>query len=140
MQELHESEEFALRTRIGEYVAAYNRGDAKGAAAIYTEDGSHTYALGFTHRGRPTIESGLREMLGGPMRGTQIQVTPERIRFIGDGIAIEEASFILSGLKTPMGREMDAVSGLCLGVYQKEGQLWFAAAVQCLVPPPAPSM
>jgi hypothetical protein len=30
------------------------------------------------------------------------------------------------------------VKGLCLGVYQKQGQRWFAAAVQCFVPPPPP--
>ena len=87
---------------------------------------------------RAEIEAGLRYMFAGPLRGTQMQITPERIRAIGDGVAIEEASFILTGLRTPDGAEMGPVRGLCLGVYQKQGDQWFAAAVQCLVPPPAP--
>ncbi len=133
----HGSGEATVRARVAEYVAAYNRGDAAGVAAIYTEDGTHTYALGFTHRGRAEIEAGLRGMFAGPLNGTEIQITPERIRIINDGVAIEEATFVLTGLKTPAGVEMDAVKGLCLGVYQQRGALWFAAAVQCLVPPPA---
>jgi len=50
----------------------------------------------------------------------------------------EEATFLLSGLKTPAGLQADAVRGLCLAVYQKQGQRWFASAVQCMVPPPPP--
>lgn len=133
-----EPEETAIRARVKEYVAAYNRGDAKGVAAIYAEDGTHTYATGFTHRGRPEIEKGLRDSLAGPLKGTQIAITPERIRLLGEAVAVEEATFLLSGLKTAAGVQAGDVKGLCLGVYQKQGQRWFAAAVQCFVPPPPP--
>jgi uncharacterized protein (TIGR02246 family) len=134
----HETAEVGIRARVKEYAAAYNRGDAAAVAGIYAEDGTHTYALGFTHRGRAEIEAGLRDMFAGPLKGTQMQITPEHIRVISDGVAIEEASFILTGFRTPAGVEMDPVRGLCLGVYLKHGDQWFAAAVQCLVPPPAP--
>jgi len=77
-------------------------------------------------------------MLTGPMKDTQIAITPERIRFFSEGVAIEEARFVVSGLKAAAGLQMDAVSGLCLGVYQKQGQQWSAAAMQCFVPPPPP--
>jgi uncharacterized protein (TIGR02246 family) len=136
MPNLYGPGEASVRARVAEYVTAYNRGDAAGVAAIYTEDGTHTYALGFTHRGRSEIEAGLRGMFAGPFKGTEIQITPHRIRIINDGVAIEEATFVLTGLKTPAGVEMEAVKGLCLGVYQQRGDQWFAAAVQCLVPPP----
>jgi uncharacterized protein (TIGR02246 family) len=132
------SADTGIRARVREYTAAYNRGDAAGVAGIYAEDGTHTYALGFTHRGRAEIEAGLRGMFAGPFKGTLMQITPECIRAISDGVAIEEASFILTGLRTPDGVEMGPLRGLCLGVYQKQGDQWFAAAVQCLVPPPAP--
>lgn len=129
-------EEDAIRARVKEYVAAYNRGDAKGVAAIYSQDGTHTYALGFTHRGRPEIEKGLGNLLAGPWKGTQIQITPERIRLLGEAVAVEEATFVLSGLKMAAGVQAGGVKGLCLAVYRKQGQRWFAAAVQCMVPPP----
>lgn len=134
-----EAAEAAIRARVDEYVAAHNRGDAKGAAAIYSQEGTHTYALGFTHRGRLEIEKGLGELLAGPLKGTQIAITPERIRLLGETVAVEEATFLVSGLKTGTGAQAGDVKGLCLGVYQKQGQRWFAAAVQCMVPPPAPA-
>lgn len=138
MHSLHDLGDVGVRARVKEYVAAYNRGDATGVAAIYAEDGTHTYALGFTHRGRTEIEAGLRGMFAGPFGSTQIQITPERIRFIGEGVAIEEATFVLTGLRTPAGVAMPAIRGLCLGVYQYQAGQWFAAAVQCFVPPPPP--
>jgi uncharacterized protein (TIGR02246 family) len=134
----HDAADAGIRARVKEYTAAYNRGDAAAVAGIYAEDGTHTYALGFTHRGRAEIEAGLLGMFGGALGGTQMQITPEHVRIVTEGVAIEEASFVLTGLRTPGGEEMDAVRGLCLGVYQKLGDQWFAAAVQCMVPPPAP--
>ncbi len=138
MSRPEEAADAGVRARVKDFVAAYNRGDAKGVAAVYAEDGTHTYALGFTHHGRAEIEAGLRGLFAGPFNGTQIQITPERIRLISDGVAIEEATFVLTGLRTPAGVELDAVQGLCLGVYQNLGGQWFAAAVQCFAPPPSP--
>jgi len=131
-------EETAIRGRVKEYVAAYNRGDAKGVAAIYSQDGTHTYATGVIHRGRIEIEKGVRDSLAGPLKGTHIEVTPERIRLVGEAVAVEESTFVVSGLKTPAGAQVGDVKGLCLAVYQKQGQQWFAAAVQCFVPTPPP--
>jgi uncharacterized protein (TIGR02246 family) len=133
-----ETAETAIRARVKEYVAAYNRGDAKGIAALYLEDGTHTYALGFTHRGRLEIARGLGDLLAGSWKGTKIEITPERIRLIDESVAVEEATFLLSGLNPGAGAQAD-VKGLCLGVYQKREQRWFAAAVQCMVPPPLPA-
>jgi uncharacterized protein (TIGR02246 family) len=132
------SAEEAIRNRVKEYVAAYNAGDADGVAAIYAVNGTHTYALGFTHRGRVEIAKGLKEQFAGPMKGTTLSIAPLHIRSITSTVAVEEASFSFSGLKDPSGTDIPPISGLCLGVYQKVGTKWFAVAVQCMVPPPAP--
>jgi uncharacterized protein (TIGR02246 family) len=128
--------EAEVRLRVQEYENAFNKGDAKAVAAIYDINGSHTYANGITHRGRIEIEKGLVESFAGPMKGTKIKLTPEVIRFPTDDIAIENASFILSGLKMQNGTEIPPIKGLCLGVYHKQNNKWFAVAVQCMVPPP----
>lgn len=135
-----QAEEAAIRSRVQEYVTAFNRGDAKAAAAVYAQDGTHTYALGFTHRGRAAIEKGLAEFLAGPWKGTRLAITTESIRFLTPTIAIEEESFTIAGFKNSAGAEAPAIKGLCLDLVQKQGGLWFAAAVQCMVPasPPAP--
>ena len=133
-----QSVEEAIRNRVKQYVAAYNAGDADAVAAIYATDGTHTYALGFTHRGRTEIAKGLKEQFAGPMKGTSISITPLHIRAISSQVAVEEASFVVSGLKDPSGTAVPPINGFCLGVYQKKGNQWFAVAVQCMVPPPMP--
>jgi uncharacterized protein (TIGR02246 family) len=133
-----QSTEEAIRTRVKQYVAAYNAGDADAVAAIYATDGTHTYALGFTHRGRTEIAKGLKEQFAGPMKGTSIAITPLHIRAISSHVAVEEASFVLSGLKDPSGTALPPINGFCLGVYQKKSDQWFAVAIQCMVPPPMP--
>jgi uncharacterized protein (TIGR02246 family) len=131
-----QSVEAAIRERVRQYETAYNSGDADALAAIYAVDGTHTYALGFTHRGRLEIANGLREMFSGPFHGTRIAINPLHIRALSADVAVEEASFSLTGLKGPGGADLPPVAGLCSSVYQKQGGLWFAAAVQCMVPPP----
>ena len=132
-----ESVEAAIRERVKMYEAAYNAGDADAVAAIYAVDGTHTYALGFTHHGRPEIAHGLKELFAGPFKGTKITIDPLRIRALSPDVAVEEASFSLTGLRGPGGADLPPVMGLCLGVYQKQDHLWFAVALQCMVPPPA---
>ena len=73
--------ETEIRARVQEYENAFNRGDAKAVAAIYDINGSHTYANGIINRGRLEVEKGLNESFAGPMKGTQIKLTPEVIRF-----------------------------------------------------------
>ena len=120
--------------RVKELENAYNAGDAKAYAAVYAVNGSHTYANGITHRGRKEIEEGLLESFSDPMKNTQMKITPEVITFAADNIAVEEASFVLTGLKMPDGTDVPAVKGTCLAVYQKEDKEWFAVAVQRMVP------
>lgn len=130
------SVETAIRERVKQYEFAYNAGDADAVAAIYAVNATHTYALGFTHRGRLEIANGLKELFAGPLKGTRITISPLHIRALSSDVAVEEASFSLTGLKDPSGTDLPPVNGLCLGVYQKQGHRWFAVAVQCMVPPP----
>jgi uncharacterized protein (TIGR02246 family) len=131
-----ETKEDEVRKRIQEFEDAYNKGDAKAVASIYDINATHTYANGITHRGRLEIQNGLEEMLAGPMKGTQMKLTPEVIRFPADNVAVEEASFIMTGLKMPDGKEVPPIKGFCLAVYHKLKNEWFAFSVQCMVPPP----
>lgn len=134
-----EAMDAAIRARTQQYVAAWNRGDAEGAAAVYTEDGTHTYLLGYTHRGRIKIANGLKELLGGPMKGTQLAIETVSIRQVTPEVAVEEETFTVSGLKAHDGTALPVAKGLCLAVYKKVGDEWLGAAVQCMIPPRAPT-
>jgi uncharacterized protein (TIGR02246 family) len=133
-----ESDRLAIRKRTGEYEHAFNRGDAAAAAAVYAADGTHTYAIGVTHRGRPAIEQGLRELLAGPMKGARLSLTVDSIRFITGDIAVEEDSFEVSGMTSADGADVPSLRGQCMAVYRKQANAWYAAAIQCMVPMPGP--
>jgi uncharacterized protein (TIGR02246 family) len=128
------TKEAEIIKRVKQYEDAYNRGDVKAVTAIYALNGSHTYVNGITNNGRIEIEKGLEEMLNGPMKGTQIQITPEVIRFPVSDIAVEDASFIMKGLKMPDGTNIPPIQGFCVSVYQKQNNEWFAVKIQCMVP------
>ncbi len=134
------SPEEAVRARVKQYETAYNAGDVERLASIYAEDATHTYAFGVTHYGRPAIAEGLREQLAGPLKGTRMNITPTRIRALSPSIAVEEATFSMSGLKDPGGTALPPIGGFCLVVYQQQGSDWFVKAAQCMVPlvPPQP--
>lgn len=70
----------AVKQAVQKYVAAFNAGDAEGAAALYTPDGSHTYVTGVTHHGRTEIANGLRQMLAGPFKGGKLAIETLRLR------------------------------------------------------------
>ncbi len=78
-----------VRKRVQEYEDAYNRGDAEAVASIYDVNASHTLRMELLNRGRLEIQKGLEEMLAGPMKGTQMKLTPEVIRFPADNVAVE---------------------------------------------------
>ncbi len=59
-------------------------------------------------------------------------------RTLREDVADEEAAFVLKGMRGPDGSPLPPANGLCLAVYQKQGQQWFAAAVQCMAPLMAP--
>jgi uncharacterized protein (TIGR02246 family) len=133
-----ESTEKAIRNRVKQYEAYYNAGNADSVATIYAIDGTHTYATGMTHRGRLEIANGLKELFAGPFKGTRLAITPLHIRSLSKDVTVEEASCVVTGLKDASGDDLPPVTALCLSVYQKVGDQWFAAAVQCMVPPPPP--
>jgi uncharacterized protein (TIGR02246 family) len=129
-----ETIEETIIKRVKQYEAACNSGNTDSMAAIYAVNGTHTFANGVTLRGRPEIAKGLEEQYAGMLNGTRMAITPLHIRPLSTEIAIEEASFVLSGLKDASGVDLPSVNGLCLVVYQKEDDQWYIEAAQCMVP------
>ena len=113
--------EEGIRNRVREFEAAYNAGDADALAAIYAVDATHTYALGFTHRGRAEIGKGLKEQFAGPFKGTRMAITPLHIRSLSSSIGVEEAPSRFRASRGADGAVLPPFDGFCLVVYQKDG-------------------
>lgn len=81
-----EGAEAGIKAATAEYVKAFNAGDAKAAAALWTADGEYVGADGEAQTGRAEIEKGLAEFFQANPKATA-EVTVEKVRAIGRGTA-----------------------------------------------------
>jgi uncharacterized protein (TIGR02246 family) len=71
------------------FIEAFEKGDAKGAAALWVEDGSYTTMTGRELKGREAIEKAFTELFAAN-KGLKAGITSESLRFVTPDVAIEE--------------------------------------------------
>ena len=82
------ADEAAIRANIEKFVKAYNAGDAKALAALFTPDGMIIGKDGDESVGREAIEKAFAETFADSPK-KKIEVLVESIRFIGSDLAME---------------------------------------------------
>jgi len=83
------SADAAIRQSSQAFVAAFNKGDAKSVAALWTEDGDFTDEAGRTFSGRAAIEKEYADFFAAN-KGVQIKLVVDSIKLLGDNAAIED--------------------------------------------------
>lgn len=84
----HAADEAAIRANIAEFAKAYNAGDAKPIAALFTEDGQIIDKQGDESAGRAAIAQTFADLFkGSPQK--RIQINVESLRFLGPDLAME---------------------------------------------------
>jgi uncharacterized protein (TIGR02246 family) len=112
--------------------AAWNRGDAAGYAALFTDDADFVAWNGTHGRGRRAIEEGHRRLFAGPLAGSRMSLgdtdsaPPRSLRFIRPDVAI----MVTAGAVTPArqhaaGPDHESVQTF---VMIKNGDRWQVAA------------
>jgi uncharacterized protein (TIGR02246 family) len=84
----------ALRSIAEAYARAYNAGDARALAALFTDDAEMIDDGGEHLRGRPMIEEVFRSTFK-ERPGATIQIAPASLRFIGPDVAQEEGQTLV---------------------------------------------
>jgi len=70
------------------FATAWNRGDAKGAAACFTEDGVRVGAMGDVQHGRAELEAAYAKMLSGPFAGATARQERGTVRMLSHEFAL----------------------------------------------------
>lgn len=122
--------EEGIKKITAEYAAAFNAGDAKKAAALWTTDGEYVDADGEVQTGRAAIEKGLAELFKANQKLTA-EVRVESVRPLGRGTATVEGSVRVKGPGDDAGTESRYTALHVL----EDGQ-WHAASVREWVPDP----
>jgi uncharacterized protein (TIGR02246 family) len=82
------ADEAAIRANIAQFVKAYNAGDAKVVAALFTPDGQIEDKEGDVTQGREAIAQTFADLFA-DMPKRKLEVFVESIRFIGTDLAVE---------------------------------------------------
>ena len=107
-----------------DFVAAFNRGDAKGVAALWTQDGDCIDESGKKSQGRAEIEKAYAEVFRANP-GCQIRVAVDSLRLLSPEAAIEDGHATLD--PEPMGAP--AISKYT-AVHIKVGDKWLMSTVR----------
>lgn len=82
------ADEAAIRANVAQFVKAYNAGDAKGVAALFTPDGQTVDKEGNEAVGREAIAETFGELFAAAPQ-KRIEVFVDSIRFLGPDLAVE---------------------------------------------------
>jgi uncharacterized protein (TIGR02246 family) len=123
--------EAGVKAVTAEYEAAFNKADARAAAALWTVEGEYVGADGEVQRGREAIEKSLAEFFKGHPKATaEIQVVS--VRAIGRGTASVEGV-----VKLKMPGDDPLIETRYTALHVLEDGKWHAASVREWVPDPA---
>lgn len=117
-----------------DFIAAWNRGDAHAAAAVYVEDGTRVGAFGDVSYGRKEIEAAYAKLLQGMMKGATADWQPS-VRLLSAEIAVARGPLVIH----PAGGG-SAICGYAVDIWKKSGSRWqLVEGHPKLFPPPAPA-
>lgn len=114
----------AIRKTIDDFLAAFNRHDAKGWAAPFLEDGDFTNVTGLTRHGRNEVEERFAKLFATTLKDAHRTCTVRHIRFITPDIAAVDAEWELLGSRASDGSENPVRKGLFTWVMVKQGGKW----------------
>jgi uncharacterized protein (TIGR02246 family) len=83
------AEEKALQKRAQEFIAAFDKGDAKAIAAFWTLDGDYVDQAGTTLSGRKAIEAAFGKQFAAA-RGGKLSIRTRSLRFLTPECAVED--------------------------------------------------
>lgn len=112
-----------IRQSSEAFVAAFDKGDAKGVAALWTADGQLVDEAGQAHNGRPAIEAAYAKFFQAHP-AAKISVTIDAVRVLNDDAAIEEG-------RASLGPASAGAAGAAkyTAVHVKEDGKWQMASV-----------
>ncbi len=123
------TDEKEILERTGQVLAAWQRGDAKGAVANLAEDAVRVGAFGDIQHGRAEIEAAYQKLFSGPMKGARVRWEPT-VHFLASDVAACEGQLTI---QPPDGAP---ISGYALDLWKKrDGRWWLVEGHPKFYPP-----
>ena len=92
-----------------QYIAAFNKGDAKALTALYTADATRLGPDGQLLTGRAAIEKGYMDGFAGPLKGSTLTLQQGRTQAVTPDVKIMEGRFTVSAAAQLKGRYVNTI-------------------------------
>ena len=132
-------EDAAIHKRHDEWVAAWNKHDAKLLASFWVKDGDLINPMGRQAKGTAALEKLFTDEHTGMMAGTTYTGTIESIRYIGKNIAVVDVAGEVTGMKGPDGAAAPVFKHHVTWIAEKKDGKWMAVSARAFVALPAPA-
>jgi uncharacterized protein (TIGR02246 family) len=123
----------AIHREIEAFSQAWSRGDAKAAAAFFTEDGVRVGAAGDVQHGRAELETAYEQLLHGRFAGATVTQERGTVRMLGSDLALWQGAMQI----TPPGGA-SPIKGYVVQIMKKVGDRWLVLEAHPKLFPPPP--
>jgi uncharacterized protein (TIGR02246 family) len=134
-------EEDAIKARVAEFIATFNKGDAKAVAAFFTDDATLVNPIGITAKGNAEVEKVIADDIATILKDAKMEMKVVDFRAIGKDSAWVEVEHTISGAKGPDGKVAPTLTLHVPILMLKKGKSWQIAEARpyaYLPAPPAP--
>ena len=134
-------DEDAIKARVAEFIAAFNKGDAKAMAAFFADDATLVNPAGVKGKGPAEIEKNIVSDVAAFLKDTKMDMTVTQFRPVGKDAAWIEIDHSVTGAKGPDGKPLPPITFHVPTLMVKKGKSWMIAEARpyaYLPPPPKP--
>jgi uncharacterized protein (TIGR02246 family) len=128
-----------VRQLAAAFSEAWESGDARAMAELFTDEGDLVLATGLKAEGRSKIENALAAEHESFMKGTRFRIAVDSVHELAAGVALMDGSAQLAGVKTPDGSAVRPLPHLVFAVAVERGGEWKFEALRISVPVPTAS-
>jgi uncharacterized protein (TIGR02246 family) len=132
-------DEDAIKGRVAEFIALFNKGDAKAATAFFADDATLVNPAGVKATGHAEIEKVLATDIATILKGSTMEMKVVQYRAAGKDVAWIELEHSAAGMKMPDGKTVNMTFHVP-ALMVKKGKTWLIAEARpyAYLPPPPP--
>jgi uncharacterized protein (TIGR02246 family) len=120
----------AIKDRINEFTAAWNKDDAKAMAAVFTEDGSLINPFTVEGHGRDEVEKIFTKEHTQLFKGSTYTASDVKIQWITPDVALADVTGHISGIKAADGSAAPDFPHHVSWLWVKKDGKWMTAAAR----------
>ena len=123
-QATYDSDSASIKQTVAAFIDAFNHHDSLAVANVFTEDADRITVRGERTHGRKEIAASYGALFTGRLKTSQRSATVKSVHLLSPEIALVDADYELSGMKSPAGEDLPPSKGLLIMAMIKQNGQW----------------